>query len=411
MKLDLLQSQLGEFIDPPIILSTAEGVYVRTLDGRSLIDLCSGYWLVCLGYRHPEVIRTMSHAAKELSYAHLFRFAHESAILLAEKLISLTGHSGFKKVLYANSGSGAMEIALHLGARYAKVRRIEDPRFVYLRRGYHGSSFLEQQITTYSHYPQSVRLESQFSDLPSPMNENLAEQTVSDFRTLAFKGNVVAFVSEPIQGIGGVVVPPAWFFPEIRRICDEHDILLIFDEVSTGIGATGNWFGFQHVGAIPDIMAIGKRLAGGYFPISAVLANQKLTPVFGEGFDHGHATSGHPIGCKVALKVLEIIERDELIPKVRNLGERFASILAQKFSPIFGEESISTIGFMFGIRTAKSDLASTIQRAAIDRGVLLIPEGRYLILFPPFVITEEQFASAIDKLQQACLEVAPSYQL
>src|SRR6266550_1287680 len=136
--LNLLQSQLDDFVDPPLIISKASGLYIHTSDGKRLLDLSSGYWLVCLGYGNKEIISTMAEAAEELSYAHLYRFAHTPALQLAEKLVALARPLQFTKVLFGNSGSEAVEIALQLVARYAELNNISDPTLAFLKRGYHG---------------------------------------------------------------------------------------------------------------------------------------------------------------------------------------------------------------------------------------------------------------------------------
>jgi adenosylmethionine-8-amino-7-oxononanoate aminotransferase len=399
--LHLLQSQLDDFINPPLIISRANGLNLETIDGRRLLDLSSGYWLVCLGYGNQELIETMTEAATQLSYAHLFRFVHKPALELAEKLVELAKPLQFNKVLFGNSGSEAMEIALQLVARYADIRGISDPAIAFLQRGYHGSTFLEQCLTTFRHYPTTFSIEQKFHALPSPLDDRMAEQSLAELETLAQQGQLAAFVCEPIQGVGGVVVPPSWYFPEVRKICDQYSTLLVFDEASTGVAVTGNWFGFQTVGGDPDIVALAKRLGGGYFPISAVLANTKLSRVFENGFEYGHTTAGHPVACKVALKVLEIIERDNLIQAASTLGRKLRHGLSQSLTSLLGQGAISGSGLMVGIRTPDSHTTKLIQCEAIARGVLFIGEGRFVVLCPSLTITEDQIDLAVSTLETA----------
>jgi putrescine aminotransferase len=397
------QSRYEDFLDlePSLVASRAEGVYVETMDERRLIDLCAGYWIAALGYGHEEIVDTMQEAANTLSYWHLFGTAHEPAVALSKRLLSLTSDTDFSKVMFANSGSGAMEVALHLAARYAAERNIEEPAVAALERGFHGSTFIEQCLTPYRRYPETLDISQSVHFLSSPMDEEKARQGLEALENLAATGNLAAFVAEPVQGIGGVVIPPSWYFPEVRRICDEHDVLLIYDEVSTGIGATGEWFGYQTVGAVPDVMALGKRLSGGYFPVSATLANDKFEPIFQDGFGHGHATSGHPIGCNVTLKVLEIIEREGLIGQVQEKGEHLRQKLHERLAPLLGEDPISSIGLMASVDVGSNDIAERIRSEGIDQGIVVIPEGRYLILCPPYIITKEQLNESVKHLEAA----------
>ncbi len=399
--LRLLQSQLDDFTQPPVIIEKASGLYVYTRDGVRLLDLSAGYWLVCLGYGNQEVIQTMAEAAAELSYAHLYRFAHEPAIQLAGRLVNLARPLNFQKVLFGNSGSEAVEIALQLVARYAELNRISNPQIAYLRRGYHGSTFLEQCLTTFRHYPATFTLTQTFHAITSPMNDQMAERSLSELNAVCSQRQVAAFLCEPVQGVGGVVVPPSWFFPAVREICDRHGTLLVFDESTTGIAVTGNWFGYQTLGGEPDIVVLAKKLGGGYFPISAVLVNEKLSTVYENGLEHGHTTSGHPVGCKVALKVLEIIERDNLIAAARIAGRQFHDLLKETMAAVFGEHAFSGCGLMLAVKTPDSTTAKRIQREAIDRGLLFIGEGRFVVLSPALTINEEQIQFAVEQLSAA----------
>jgi len=337
------------------VITGAEGVFLRDGDGHRILDGMAGLWCVAVGYGRRELVDAASRQMTVLPYYNtFFKTTNEPAVALATRLAGLAP-AGLEHVFFACSGSEAVDTALRMARVYWQtVGRPEKKIVIGREYGYHGSTTLGASAGG------MVDMHRQAGDMPnfvqvlppywygygSQMSE--AEFGVYAARQLEDKikalgaDNIAAFIGEPLQGAGGVIIPPETYWPEVNRICRENDILLIADEVICGFGRTGRMFGSETFGIEPDMITTAKALTSGYIPLSALLVGDRVAKVLinetGE-FYHGFTYSGHPVACAVALANLDIIEREGLVDRAASMGrvlrERLRAALGEH--PIVGE--------------------------------------------------------------------------
>src|SRR5579884_2561948 len=383
--INAIPSQLRTTARDALIIDRAEGVHVFDHTGKGYYDAMAGYWLACLGYGDAELIDVMTQAATRLSFWHQFDTSHTAGIEYVRELFTHLPRSLGGKVLFANTGSGAIENALR--AACARVALDKRPAIIaHLDRSYHGSTFLAQQLSPFNDWPDSLRLAPwQLMKLGSPSSVDAADQTLAGFEAcLRGPKPPTILITEPVQGVGGMIVPPSGFFEEIARLCRKHEVVWISDEISTGFGSTGKLFAFELDGALPDILVIGKKMAAGYFPMSAAIVSAELSEqtVSGREFHYGYSTSGHPVGCAVATTVLQRIAAPEMLAHVSTLGEQLRNALDHRLGPVSG------VGLMLTLDVRRSRTAAAVARKLRDLGVYELPEGRYLTFCPPFISSE-----------------------
>jgi 4-aminobutyrate--pyruvate transaminase len=402
--LEGLQSQLLDFGADPLIIDRGEGVHIFDTAGRRYLDAMSGYWTACLGYGDPELCSTLAEASNRLSCWHQFETANVPALRYVEDLWPRLPPDLRGKVLFADSGSGAVEIALRVAcARVAQAGKAV--RLAHLGRSYHGSTFLAQQLSDrrWNDWPSSLKLPAASTiDLPAPVGEAAATQALEEFdracRGLA-PPNVL--ITEPVQGVGGMNVPPEGFFGRLGELCRRHGVVWISDEVSTGFGATGRLFAFEREPVLPDLVVVGKRMAAGYCRLSAVLVSRELTAsvLRGQAFHHGYTLSAHPVACAVARAVLGRIVG--LLGEVRARGEQLRAgleALRHKRTAIRG---VNGRGLMLSAELASSAMATRVAHRLRKLGVYELPEGKYLTFCPPFVIQPRQIEELLGALDEA----------
>ena len=315
------------------VITRADGVYVWDSDGNQLLDGMAGLWCVNIGYGRKELIEAASAQMTELPYYNtFFQSSHPPAIELA-KLLAEVCPARLNHVFYTNSGSESADTVIRMARRYWDLKGYPGKNVIISRRNaYHGStmggaslggmSAMHQQgglpIANIEHVDQPYWY-SEGGDL-SPEEFGLkAARSLEAKITALGKGRVAAFIGEPIQGAGGVIVPPDSYWPEIQRICNENDVLLVADEVICGFGRTGQWFGSDYFGLDPDMMPIAKGLSSGYLPIGGVMLADHVTDVLiGEGgeFQHGYTYSGHPVSCAVAATNVRLLRDEKIIENV-----------------------------------------------------------------------------------------------
>ncbi|PPB81862.1 putrescine aminotransferase [Albidovulum inexpectatum] len=348
------------------IITRGKGVWLTDSDGHEIIDGMAGLWCVNIGYGRRELAEVAARQMEELCYYNtFFQTSHVPAIALAAKIAQLAP-GDLNHVFYAGSGSEANDTNIRLVRRYWDVKGQPQRKVIISRKNaYHGSTMGGASLGGMSGMhaqgglpiPDIVHINQPYwwgegGDM-TPEEFGIArarelEQKIQEIGA----DRVAAFIAEPIQGAGGVIVPPETYWPEIQRICDEYGILLIADEVITGFGRTGNWFGSQTMGIRPHIMTIAKGLSSGYAPIGgSIICNEVYRTVAesGEDFNHGYTYSGHPVASAVALRNLEIIEDEGIIDHVRNVAHPY---LAEKWKgltehPLVGEAQL--VGLMGSI--------------------------------------------------------------
>nr|WP_321526643.1 aspartate aminotransferase family protein [uncultured Cohaesibacter sp.] len=416
------------------IITRADGVYLYDSEGNRLLDGMAGLWCVNVGYGRKEILEAAMRQMEQLPYYNtFFQTSHPPVIALSEKLASIAP-AHINHVFYANSGSEANDTVVRMVRHYWASMGKPDKKVIIARKnGYHGSTVAAASlggmagmhaqgglpIPDITHIDQPYWYGEGGDMDPAEFGLMRARLLEAEIDRIG-EDKVAAFIAEPIQGAGGVVIPPDSYWPEIQRICDEREILLIADEVICGFGRTGNWFGTDTYGIKPDLMPIAKGLSSGYLPIAGVLVSDRVAEGFianaGE-FAHGYTYSGHPVACAAALANLEIIENEHLIDGVR---DRAAPYLAEKWTqladhPLIGEAR--TKGLVGALeltpnKAARAPFAASKGTAGLicrehcfNNGLVMRHVGDTMIISPPLIITNSEIDELVGKAEK-CLDLA-----
>ena len=410
------------------IITHAEGHYIYDSDGNRILDGMAGLWCVNVGYGRPQLVEAAAtQMAKLPYYNNFFRTSNQPVAELSAKLAEITP-DGLSNVFYANSGSEANDTIIRMVRHYWALEGKPEKRVIISREfGYHGSTIMSASLGGLKGMHDQAANEPGFAHIRPPYgflhqgNQDEAEFAVNAASWLEDKiieigaSNVAAFVAEPIQGAGGVIVPPAGYFKHIQEICRRHDILFVADEVITGFGRTGQWFASQTMELEPDMMALAKGLTSGYVPMSAVMVGDRVANKLvadGGEFYHGFTYSGHPVAAAVALANLELIEREDMITRVR---EDTGPYLAEALAPlaehrIVGE--IRTFGVLAAIELVKSkdgpemfeDTGATgviCRDHAINRGLMMRAVRDAMILSPALTYSRADIDETVRIAAQA----------
>ncbi len=416
------------------IISRAEGAYVYDIDGRKILDGMAGLWCVNIGYGRNELADAAHAQMTELPYYNsFFRCSTPSPILLAEKLAELAPKH-INQVFFGSSGSESNDTALRLARHYWALKgQPEKNRIISREWAYHGSTIAGTSLggmeamhgQLYGAVPNIVHVMPPYAyELAEPGESDeafglRAARAVEEAILEAGPENVAAFIGEAIMGAGGVKVPPESYWPEIQRICAKYDVLLMLDEVITGFGRTGEWFAAQTMDIHADMITTAKALTSGYLPLSALLVSDRIAEVLvdkGGEFYHGYTYTGHPVACAVALKNLELMEREGLVEKTRTeTAPYFAKALSERLSghEIVGE--VRTFGLLAGIEIVKDkksrerfdDGAACVRDHAIANDIMIRAVGETIILSPPLIWTADIIDQACDRIS-AALDLATS---
>lgn len=336
-----------QFKQDPRIIVGAEGSYYRDVDGRRIFDGLSGLWTCGAGHNRPEIAEAVSRQLRELDYAPAFQFGHPKAFELAHRIRELTP-AGLDHVFFTGSGSESADTALKIARAYwRKKGKASKTRLIGRSKGYHGVNFggislggiganrvLFGQGVDADHLPHTLLPENAFTRGMPETGAHKAEELL-ELIALHDASNIAAVIVEPLAGSAGVIPPPVGYLKRLREICDQHDILLIFDEVITGFGRMGSMTGAEEFGVVPDIMNVAKQLTNGAVPMGAVICKGEIYDTFMEqgGPDymlelpHGYTYSGHPVACAAALASLDILQQDRLIDRVKEMTPVFEQAL------------------------------------------------------------------------------------
>lgn len=409
----------------------AKGPYVYDSEGHELLDGMAGLWCVSVGYGRDELAEVAYEQMKELPYYNsFFKSATPPAVLLAQKLAEIAP-DGLNQVFFGSSGSESNDTALRLVRHFwALEGKPEKNRIISRKMAYHGSTVAGTSLGGMEGMhnqlggavPNIVHVMMPYAfELAEPGESEhdfglRAAKAVEDAILEAGADKVAAFIGEPVMGAGGVKIPPASYWPEIQRICRKYDVLLMLDEVITGYGRTGEWFAAQTFGIEPDTMTTAKALTSGYLPLSALFVSDRIAATLvekGGEFYHGYTYSGHPVACAVALKNLEIIEREGLIERVRDdTGPYFAEALGERISahPLVGEtRAVGLMGAIEIVRDKQTrerfqpvgSAAIRVRDHAIANGLMLRATGDTMILSPPLIWTRETIDMACERILKA----------
>jgi 4-aminobutyrate--pyruvate transaminase len=413
------------------IITRGEGVRVFDDSGRPYIEAMAGLWCAGLGFSDAELVEAAQEQMAKLPYYHLFgNKSHEPAVELAEKIKELA--PGMARVFYQSSGSEANETQIKMIWYYNNaLGRPEKKKIISRKKGYHGVTIVSASMTglPFNHMDFDLPVD-RILHTATPHHWKEAEAGESELEyssrlaaaleaQIIMEGpeTVAAFIAEPVMGAGGVLVPPQGYFEAIGPVLEKYDILLIADEVICGFGRTGEWFGSQTLGMKPTSMSMAKQLTAGFAPLSAVAINQDMADViethsgklgtFGHGFTYG----GHPMGCAVGVKALEIYQRRNIVGHVQNLAPQFETHLARLAEhPLVGE--YRCLGLMGALEMSPDKTAggfATIGKVGarmaaelVERGVIVRAVVDSIVMCPPMIITadelDEMFAPMEDAL-------------
>ncbi len=370
----------------PLELRHGTGAWVTSAEGRDYLDLVGGIAVNLLGHNHPALRAAIAEQAAKLIHTSNLYYT-EPQVELAELLIASAFPS---RVFFCNSGAEANEGAIKLARKWGRLHRDGADVIVCAQGAFHGRTLGALAATANPRYRASFE----------PLPKGFVHVPYNDIDALAaaIDSTTCAVMLEPIEGESGVIPLDPGLLTAIRRLCDERDVLLMLDEVQTGMGRTGRWWAHQHEHAAPDVMTIAKGLGGG-FPIGAILAGPRAD-VFEPG-DHGSTFGGGPLACAAAVAVMRTVERDGLVQHAAEVGDYLAeslSALAERGAPI---EAVRGRGLMLGVALT-SDIAPIVARAALDQGLIVNAIGaRTLRLVPPLVITREEVDQAVARLGDA----------
>ena len=420
-----------QFKQQPRLLARSSGMYYWTDDGRQILDGVAGLWCVNAGHGRPRIVQAIAEQAAEMDYAPPFQMAHPKAFELAERVAALAP-AGMNKVFFTNSGSESVETALKMALAYHRVRgEGHRTRLIGRERGYHGVNFggisvggmvanrkmFGSMLGGVDHIRHTHDPARNAFSVGQPAHGAELADDLERLCALHDPSTIAAVIVEPVAGSTGVLVPPQGYLQRLREICDRHGILLIFDEVITGFGRTGQAFGAQTFGVTPDLMTVAKGLTNGCVPMGAVIARQTVHDTFMQGpehlieFFHGYTYSAHPLACAAGLATLDTYAEEGLLTRAGELQGYFAEALhALKDAPHVID--IRTIGLVGGIELRSRDGAPT-QRAFdvfLDcfhqHGVLIRTTGDTIALSPPLIIERAQIDQIVDSLRLALHRVA-----
>ena len=414
------------------VVTRGRGIYVYDEHGREYIEGMAGLWSASLGFDEPRLVEAATRQMRELPFYSTFsQKSHPAAIELAERLIAMMPVP-MSQVCFSNSGSEANDTAVKLVWYYNNaIGRPKKKKIISRIKGYHGVTIAAGSLTGLPYVHEDF-------DLPIP---NIRHADCPHFYRLGKPGeteeafglrmaeslealiqregpdSVAAFIAEPIQGTGGVIIPPASYFPAVQAVLRKYDVLLIADEVICGFGRTGNMFGSQTMGLQPDIITLAKALSASFLPISATVISAPIHEALRRhsdkvaSFAHGFTYSGHPVCAAVALETLKIYEERDIVGHVRRVGPRLqAGLRVLEDHPLVGE--VRGIGLFAGVDLVadkaskrmfdpKLGVGVAFERAALEEGLILRGRGDTIAISPPLIITETEVDEMVARLTRA----------
>jgi len=414
----------ASYADGPFTCVThAEGLYLHTSDGRKLLDGIASWWAVALGHSHPKLLEAIHRQTDRLQHCILGTLTHPMAIELAERLAAMCP-GDLNRVYFAADGSSATEAAIKMAVQHHQYAgRPDRNKIVGLENGYHGDTLgaMAAGFTPWFREPfgQLIKpaLQAPSPHLPKPATD--AEQEAHADRAFraakdlveAEADRIAAFIVEPLcQGAAGIHIYPPSYLTKIRALCDAHGILLIADEIAVGFGRTGTPWACDHAGIQPDILCIGKALTGGYLPMSAAIATDRVfEPFHGDGvekrpFWDGHTYCGNPITAAVALAALDVYESEHVFQQAAAHAPKFAETFAQlaQHQAVHYHRTCGLIGMLsLEEQAGGAILAKQIADRALDNGLFIRPLGNTIYLWPPLVADEKVLGEMLRVLHQS----------
>ncbi len=418
------------------IISRAEHIYIYDSDDNKILDGMSGLWCCNLGYSQTKIIDAATEQLHKLPYYNnFFNCSNEPSVAMAKALVEVTPEQ-FNQVFFTNSGSEANDTNIKLVHRYFDLLGKPEKKHIISRNNaYHGSTiaasclggmrYMHNQFVglDYIHHIGQPYWYQDGGDLSSDEFGLKVARELEQKIDEVGENKIAAFIAEPIQGAGGVIVPPQTYWPEIQRICNERDILLISDEVICGFGRTGNWFGCETFGYKPDLMTFAKGVTNGFMPLGGVMVSDKISNVLTSNdgdFAHGLTYSGHPVACATGIATIEILKEQKII---ENLSANIGDYMEQRWQqladhPIVGEARVKGMVASLELvkdKSSKERLAAEDEGAvycrdiAIEHGIIIRAVDNALIAAPPIICNKQEIDTFIDTLILALDTTAKKY--
>lgn len=362
----------------PVSFSRGQGASLWDMHGVEYLDAIAGVAVTSLGHANPEIAAAIAEQASQLLHTtNMFRIEWQEQ--LSERLCVL---SGMQRAFFCNSGAEANEAALKLARLHANARHVAQPQVLVMENSFHGRTLATLAATG------NPAVQRGFEPL-MPGFLRVPYDNIEAIREVAAQSpNIVAVLVEPVQGEGGVHAASTSYLQALRQLCDEHDWLMMVDEVQTGMGRTGAWFGFQHAGIVPDVITLAKALGNG-FPIGACLARGKAAELFSPGH-HASTFGGNPLACRVGCTVLDIMERDHIPQRAATSGRRLLAALQEALGNHREVVSIRGLGLMVGIELNRQ-CAELVGRARDEQRLLItVTRGTTVRLLPPLICEDSQ---------------------
>lgn len=409
-----------ETLEFPVI-EKAEGIFLYTVEGKKLYDGIASWWCVNLGHSHPDLLKAMHNQINTLQHCITGGASHPSAIFLSQKISEITP-GNLNHVYYCSDGSSSVEAALKIAIQYRyNIGQKQKYKFISLQDGYHGDTLGSVSVGYVDHFHhmfKPVLMQNYQAQSPNcadcPYNKEPESCSTECFNSMKetienHHQETTAVIVEPLcQGAGGIRLYPEEYLRKLRAMCDKYNLLLICDEIAVGFGRMGKWFACEVAGIIPDIMVIGKGLTGGYLPMSAAVATDKIYNAFKgkEGkvntFFHGHTFCGNPVTSSLACAAIDTYIKGDVInktkPLIKQLKEGF-----KKMEQYFNNSKSFSKGLIAKIDISDNDGGSQkafdITQSAIKNGLMIRPLGRTIYFWPPLITTKKQLEKMLEILE------------
>jgi beta-alanine--pyruvate transaminase len=419
-----------QFKKAPRLLAKSAGMHYWDANGRQILDGVAGLWCVNAGHGRPRIVKAIQDQAAEMDFAPPFQMGHPKAFELAERVAALAP-AGMNKVFFTNSGSESVETALKMALAYHRVRgEAARTRLIGRERGYHGVNFggisvggmvanrkmFGTMLGGVDHMRHTHDLARNAFSVGQPAHGAELADDLERMVALHDASTIAAVIVEPVAGSTGVLIPPQGYLQRLREICDKHGILLIFDEVITGFGRTGQPFAAQTFGVTPDLMCLAKGITNGSVPMGAVIAKQHIHDVFMNGpenlveFFHGYTYSAHPLACAAGLGTLDTYAEEGLLTRAGAMQDYFA----QAVHSLKGEPhviDVRNIGLVGGIELAPlpgepAKRAFSVFLDLYNKGLLVRTTGDIIALSPPLIVERSHIDQIVDMIRWALRRAA-----
>ena len=401
---------------PNIVIDNAEGVYIVTQDGTRLIDGMSSWWASAHGYNHPKLNAAIIEQLGKMAHVMFGGLTHQPAIDLGKKLLAIVP-AGLDAIFYADSGSIAVEVALKMALQYQiAAKRPKKCQFASSHSGYYGDTWHAMSVCDpingmHSLYGKQLPMQHFVAAPPTGFERDLSQSECEALTEFFVKNSdqLAGFIIEPIiQGAGGMRFYSPQYLQLLRKLCDEHEVLLIADEIATGFGRSGKLFACEHAGIRPDIMTIGKALTGGYMTFAATLCTRHIAETISQSaypaLMHGPTFMGNPLACAVACASIDLILSYDIEIRTANMQ----ALIEQHLAPaamLKGVTEVRCLGAVAVIELDNPVDMPTFQTLLIENGIWVRPFGKLVYIMPPYIITDDE----LETLCQALLKVVRAY--